>query len=675
MANKIGVYVCHCGTNIAGKVAIKDVVSFAEALPEVAIAKDYKFMCSDPGQEMLRQDIKERGLTRVVVAACSPLMHEKTFRRAAKDAGLNPFLSHMANVREQCSWVTEDPAAATLKARIILAGAIRRASALAPLEMRRVPITPSVLVVGGGIAGIQAALDIADAGIEVYLVEREPTIGGHMAMFDKTFPTLDCAACILTPKMTTVGQHENIRLRTYSEVEDFSGYIGNFQVKIKRKAAFVDHEKCTGCGVCIEKCPYKAPSEFDQGLAKRKAIYTPFPQAVPNKPVIDTATCVVFKKPDKPDKKAPKCRACEKFCEPKAIDFEQKDRVEEITVGAAILATGFRPMDPKPMAQFGYGRLPGVYTALEFERLNNAAGPTSGFIKTRDGRVPKSVGILHCIGSRDVNYHRYCSRVCCMYALKYAHLIKEKIPDVAVYNFYIDMRCFGKGFEEFYVRLQEEGVKFIRGKAASIYGGAEYKAMAGPQGAIEGLEDSQLVVQAEDTLLQKLFRVPVDMVILTPAIEPRQDAEAVGRKFLVSRGADGFFLEQHPKLAPVSTTSDGVFIAGACQGPKDIPDTVAQGSGAASKALSLVARREVEIEGITAEVLDEACSGCRTCLGICPYHAISFQEDRRRSAVNDALCKGCGTCAAACPSGAIQPRHFTDNQIFAEIEGVMSVSA
>jgi len=672
MDTKIGIFICHCGTNIAGKVNMEEVTAFAQSLPGVALAKNYKFMCSDPGQEMIREDIKKHGLNRIIVAACSPSMHEKTFWRAAMGGGLNPFLCRMANIREQCSWVTETPADALLKAKRLISAAAYRAAHLQPLEMKKVPITPSALIVGGGIAGIQAALDLADGGIQVYLVERTPTVGGHMAMFDKTFPTLDCAACILTPKMVDCASHPKIEILTYSEVEEVSGFVGNFQVKVRRKAAYVDHAKCNGCGLCMEKCPYKTLSEFDQGLSKRKAIYTPFPQAVPNKPVIDAATCVVLK-PPVPGKKPAGCRACEKFCEPKAIDFTQQDRIEEIDVGTIILATGFKTLDAKPLKQFGYGRLPQVYTALEFERLNNAAGPTSGVIQTRDGRKPGSVAILHCIGSRDENYHKYCSRVCCMYALKYAHLIKDKFHDCAVYCFYIDMRCFGKGYEEFYVRLQEEGVKFMRGKAAQVWTGAEYKALAGPQHQIEGLQDNQVVVQAEDTLLQKMMRVPVDMVILTPAIEPHADQDEMGRKFLVSRGADGFFLEQHPKLAPVSTTSDGVFLAGACQTPKDIPDTVAQGSGAASKAFSLIMRKEVEIEGTTAWVNEDLCSGCRTCLEICPYHAVTFLEDKNRSSVNDALCKGCGTCVATCPSSAMTARGFTDEQVFAEIEGMMSL--
>jgi heterodisulfide reductase subunit A len=665
MAKRIGVYVCHCGMNIAGTVDVDHVVAAAREMPGVVVAKEYKFMCSDPGQDLLREDIRQSGLDGVVVAACSPLMHERTFRKAIQGAGLNPYLAQMANIREQGSWVTEDKVAATQKALAVVAGAVWRVARHEPLEMRMVEITPAALVVGGGIAGIQAALDLADSGVKTYLVERQPSIGGYMAMFDKTFPTLDCSACILTPKMTSVGQHPNITLMAYSEVQEVSGFVGNFQVKVRRKAAYVDHTKCNGCGVCMEKCPYKAPSEFDQGLSMRKAIYVPFAQAVPNKPVIDPVTCVRFK--------GKKCKTCQKFCEPGAIDFEQRERVEEVAVGSIVVATGFQPMDARRMPQLGYGRLPEVYTALEFERLNNAAGPTLGKIVTRAGETPRSIAILHCTGSRDENHRPYCSRVCCMYALKYAHLIKEKIHDATVYNFYIDMRCFGKGYEEFYKRLQTEGVRFIRGKAAQLFGGAEYKAICPHTGFIDGLEDHQVVVQAEDTLLGTLIRVPVDMVVLTPAIEARADAEEVGRKFLLSRGADGFFMEQHPKLAPVSTTNDGVFIAGACQGPKDIPDTVAQGSAAAGKALSLITRHEVEVEGTTACVDDQLCSGCKCCLTLCPYNAISFDAERKRSSVNDVLCKGCGTCVASCPSSAIEARHFTDEQIFAEIEGVLSI--
>ncbi len=450
---------------------------------------------------------------------------------------------------------------------------------------------PSVLVIGGGIAGIQTSLDLADAGVQVHLVEREPTIGGHMAMFDKTFPTLDCSACILTPKMTTVGSHPNINLMTYSEVDEIQGELGDYRIKVRHKAAYIDHDKCTGCGVCTEKCPYRTLSEFDQGLAKRKAVYMPFPQAVPNKPVIDADVCAWFKPPKKKKDGSLKkrCGTCVKFCEPEAIDFEQQDRIEEIQADAVVVTTGFQIMDMTRIPQLGYGRYPEVYNALEFERLNNAAGPTGGKVQTKDGREPRAVAILHCTGSRDENYHPYCSRVCCMYALKYAHLVSEKVEGCQVYNFYIDMRCFGKGYEEFYKRLQHEGVRFVRGKAAQVWSGQEYKVLTGEAAAIDDLEDEQLVVQAEDTLMGKIVRVPVDMVVLTPAFESRADAGAVAEQVGLASNDDGFFIEQDQKVSTVSTSSEGLFIAGGCAGAMDIPDTVAQGSAAASKVLSALA--------------------------------------------------------------------------------------
>jgi heterodisulfide reductase subunit A len=451
------------------------------------------------------------------------------------------------------------------------------------------PTQPAVLVIGGGIAGIQASLDLADAGVQVHLVEREPTIGGHMAMFDKTFPTLDCSACILTPKMTTVGSHKNIHLMTYSEVASIRGSVGDYTVEVKRKAAYIDHDTCTGCGICIEKCPYKTESEFDQGLAKRKAVYMPFPQAVPNKPVIDRNVCVWFKPPKKEGGKK-RCGVCAKFCEPKAVDFEQQERTEQYHVSAIVVTTGFQIMDMTRIAHLGYGRYPEVYNALEFERLNNAAGPTGGKVVTRDGRTPQSVAILHCTGSRDENYHPYCSRVCCMYALKYAHLIKEKIDGCAVYNFYNDMRCFGKGYEEFYKRLQHEGVRFVRGKAAQVWSGKEFKVLTPEASALEGLGDEQLVVQAEDTLLNELVRVPVDMVVLTPAFEARADSAQVAEQFGLTRDDNGFFVESSQKSSPVSTSVAGLFIAGGCSGAMDIPDTVAQGSATASKVLAVLAK-------------------------------------------------------------------------------------
>jgi heterodisulfide reductase subunit A len=649
---KIGVYICHCGLNIADVVDVEEVAKYAATLPAVAVSRTYKFMCSDPGQSMIKEDIKELGLNRVVVASCSPLMHEPTFRHAIQEAGVNPYLFEMANIREHCSWTTEDHEEATEKAKALVSAAVRRVYYHQPLEIREVPVNPNTLIIGGGIAGIQAALEIADSEHKVYLVERDPSIGGHMIQFDKTFPTLDCSACILTPKMTSVGMHPYIELMTYSEVEEISGFVGSFKAKIRKKARYVDEDKCNGCGVCITKCPWKAASEFDMGLGERKAIYTPFAQAVPNIPVIDTEHCAYFLKG--------KCRACEKFCELGAIDFEQVDQIVEIEVGNIIVATGYDSFDPTPISQYGYGKFDNVYTGLEFERICNAVGPTAGKIVLKDGSEPKSVAILHCVGSRDENYHEYCSRVCCMYSLKYSHLIKER-TDAEVYQMYIDMRCFGKAYEEFYKRLSEEGVNFIRGKASDV-----------TDRAINEDEEGKLIVCGEDTLLCKTIRVPVDMVILATALEPREDAAEVGKLLTISRSADGFFLERHPKLDPVATMTDGVFIAGCCQGPKDIPDTVAQASAAATRVLALISKGRVELEAATAVIDEEKCSGCRVCNLLCPYSAISYIEDEKVSRINEALCKGCGTCVAACPSGAITHKQFTTEEITAEIEGVLA---
>ncbi len=1125
MQKKIGFYICHCGVNIAGRVRVEDVAEFTRGLPNVVVARDYKFMCSDPGQEMIQKDIRELGLNRVVVASCSPRLHEKTFQGACQRAGLNPYHFQMASVREQVSWVTENPEAATAKAKALAAAAINRVNYHQSLSTRKVKVHPDVLVVGGGIAGMQAALDIASAGHKAYLVERQPTIGGHMLQFDKTFPTLDCAACIGTPKMVSVGQNSNIELLTYSDVEEVSGYIGNYKVKVNRHPRYVKEGVCTGCGECANVCPIQRPSEWDEGLSTRKAIYRSFPQAVPITFVIDKrgtapckATCpahvsiqgyvalikqgkyqealklfkeahpfpaicgrvchhpceavctrgdvdepiaiqhlhrfladfdlsqegrytpqvkerrdekvavigagpagltaayflardghpvtvyeklpvpggmmavgipeyrlprdllaaeikviqdlgvqietgvtfgkdvtlsslkqdgyeavflatglhlsrglrvegenlpgvlkgvdmlrevslgnkvdvgekvivigggnvatdvgrtalrsgakevtlvclekrdempawdyeieeaceegieivngwgpkgfrsngtrvcgVEFKKCtsvfdgtgafnpsydeteltimpcdtvivaigqagdlsfakgqglelddrgglkvdavtlqtsldwvfaggdvfygpksvveavesgkkasesirrflngrdlaegrdedwsyEKPETQGVKksrrirmshlspverkqdfkeialgfkeedardeakrclecgicseCYQCVDVCQPKAIDHTMKPEEKEIEVGTIIVATGYDLMDPAPMKQFGYGKFPNVLTSLEFERLNNATGPTKGQILMRDGngaftRTPGSVAIIHCVGSRDKNYHDYCSRVCCMYALKYGHLLKDKVGhQTKIYDYYIDMRCFGKGYEEFYRRCQEEGITFVRGKPAEVTDQAR-----SPQ------EKGKLIVVGEDTLLGKRYRTPVDMVVLCAAIESRKDALEVGRIFGINQGSDGFFLEEHPKLGPLNTATDGVFLAGTCQGPKDIPDTVSQASGAASKALSLATRGEVEVSPTISWIDPDVCAGCQTCVKLCAYSAIEFDERRKVSVVNEALCKGCGSCAGFCPSGAAQVRHFNEKQVFAEIDGLMDALA
>ena len=1126
MAIKIGCYICHCGINIAYRVRVEEVAAFARQLKNVAVARDYKFMCSDPGQEMIEKDIRDYGLNRVVVASCSPRLHEKTFQGACQRAGLNPYFFQMASIREQVSWVTTDEDEATNKAKTLVAGAINRVNYHESLESREVSVHPDIMVVGAGIAGMQAALDIGASGHKVYLVEKSTTIGGHMLQFDKTFPTLDCAACIGTPKMVSVAQDANIELLSYSEVTNVSGFIGNYNVTVHKKPRYIKEGVCTGCGECTKVCPVNLTSEWDEDLMQRNAIYKAFPQAVPitfcidkkdrapcvtacpaginvqgyvqmigqgkyteavqlimerlplpgvlgrvcphpcesqcrraevdspvsirnlkrfaadqvdisslpkpniedrpekiavvgggpagltaayylrlkgyqitlfesmpklggmlrlgipdyrlpqdildkeidnildlgietrvntrfgkditfadlekdgyaavflgigahgalklgipgeddNQGVVDALAflrdvntghlempgrrvvvigggnvaidaarvarrlgadevsliyrrtesempayeeeiqgakdegvsfsfltvpvAVVAKdgkvtgiecirtelgQPDESGRRRPvpvegsnfiidcdavipaigqkiemdlaadmpdlewtrrgtinarsgsqqtaiakvfaagdavggpatvieavgaahravnaihrfingeelptetphaetqpeptwqdipedtlpaprakakhlppnesartfseadlgldeaaakqeadrclncgvccECMECVKVCEAKAIDHTMKGEDIEVKVGSIILSTGFDLMDPTPMKQFGYGKYSNVFTSLEFERLSNATGPTGGKIMMRDEngeftKTPKSVAILHCIGSRDSNYHEYCSRVCCMYALKYTHLIKEKVGhDTEVYDFYIDQRCYGKGYEEFFRRCQEEGTNFIRGKVAEI-----------TDRAINPKEKGKLVAIAEDTLLGRQLRVPVDMVVLCSAIEARKDALDVGRIFGVNQGADGFFLEEHPKLGPLNTATDGVFLAGTCQGPKDIPDTVAQASGAAAKALSLATRGHVEVPSAISWIDPDICAGCQTCIGLCPYGAIEFDERRGVSVVNAAVCKGCGSCSGFCPSGAAQVAHFRKKQIFSEFDGIM----
>ncbi len=634
-------------------VDVRKLAEYAASLPNVAVARDYSYMCSEPGQNLIGEDIEKLGLDGVVVAACTPTMHEPTFQAAVSRAGMNPYMFRMASIREHVSWVTVNPEDATEKAERLVEAAVARVGLQEPLQKRRIPVFQSVLVVGGGVAGIEAALVCANAGKKVYLVEREPSIGGHMAMYDKTFPTLDCAQCILTPKMVELLRNENIVLLDYSEVKGISGYVGDFKVSVVRKPRYVDTAKCTGCGICSTKCPGRAPDEFNLGLSKRKSIYIPFPQAVPLKAVIDKDSCLYFQKNI--------CKVCARFCTAGAIEFDQKPEELSLEVGAVILATGFRHFDARRVPEYGYGKFPDVITSLEFERMTSASGPTGGKILLKNGKEPQSAAVVHCVGSRNVNTNIYCSKVCCMQSLKHAHLLKEHIPGARVYEFFIDMRTGGKGYEEFYRRVMREGTVMIRGRPSYI-----------TDVPLDPSEKEKLILVAEDTILSTVKRYPVDMVILSIAMEPADGAGEVAQAFTCSRSADGFFLETHPKLAPVSTPTAGVFIAGACQGPKDIPETVAQAAATAAEALSMMGKGYFELEPYVAKVNRERCSGCGICFDLCPYHALERDPETGLMNVVEALCQGCGACVAACPSGALDQAGYTSEEVAAEIEGILA---
>ncbi|WP_297980088.1 CoB--CoM heterodisulfide reductase iron-sulfur subunit A family protein [uncultured Methanobrevibacter sp.] len=645
---RVGVYVCHCGVNVGGVVNCPEVAEYAKTLPNVVIAKDYKYMCSDPGQSLIQEDIKEHNLNRIVVAACSPRLHEPTFRRCVEEAGLNKFLFEFANLREQDSWVhMTQPAEATAKAKDLTRMAVAKARLLEPLEASKVAVDKKCLVIGGGVSGIQSALDLADMGFKTYMVERNPTIGGRMGQLDKTFPTLDCSMCILAPKMVDTSKHENIELITYAEVKEVDGYIGNFTVTVEKKPRYVIEDDCTGCGQCQEVCPIEIPNYYDEGVGMVKAAYIPFPQAVPLCATIDKNYCI-------------DCGLCETVCGPDAIDRDMEPEEIELHVGTIIAATGYDPYDPSEKYEYGYGRYTNVITAMEIERMINASGPTGGHVqKPSDGKEPKRVAFIHCVGSRDEQIGKaYCSRVCCMYSMKNAQLCIDHEPDTEVTCYYMDIRSFGKGFEEFYKTSQEKyGIEFIRGRPAEI---------------LEN-DDLTLTVRAEDTLLGKVTEYTYDLVVLSVGLEPPKGSNELRQTLGLSRTSDGFYMEAHPKLRPVDTLTDGVYIAGVAQGPKDIPDAVAQGSAAASRASIPMAKGEVEIEPITADTDTTVCGACEVCVELCPFGAVSIEGEgaEAHAAINVALCKGCGTCVGACPSGAMNQNHFKTEQIMAQIAAAL----
>lgn len=660
---RIGVFVCHCGTNIAGTV---DVAAVAEALknePGVVFSTDYQYMCSQAGQNMIKEAVAEHKLTGIVVCSCSPRMHEATFRKTAAAAGLNPYMVEIANIREQCSWVHKEMPVGTEKAIILAKAAVAKVNLNAPLTPGESPVTKRALVIGGGIAGIQTALDIADAGFPVDIVETKPTIGGKMAQLDKTFPTLDCAACILTPKMVDVAQNEKIRIFSYSEVTDIKGFVGNFDVTIKKKARYVKEDICTGCGLCTEKCPQKKiPNEFNLGMDNRRAIYIPFAQAVPKVATIDQNHCMMLK--------TGKCGVCSKVCSAGAIDYQAKDEFIEEKYGAIVAATGFNPISMEPFDEFAYSQSKDVITSLELERLMNAAGPTGGtLLRPSDGEHPHTIVFVQCVGSRceacAQKGKEYCSKICCMYTAKHAMLIRDKYPDTDVYVFYIDVRTPGKNFDEFYRRAVEEyGVHYIKGMVGKV-----------------SPENGTLKVQASDLLDGKQLHIDADLVVLAAAIEPDKSARPLATMLTASMDTNDFFTEAHPKLRPVESPTAGVFLSGACQGPKDIPETVSQAGAAASKVIGLLCKDKLTGNPCIAHSVEMMCNGCSTCEKVCPYGAISYQEKefrmpdrttklRRIAVVNEAVCQGCGACTVACMSGAMDLRGFTSKQIMAEVDAI-----
>ena len=658
---KIGVFVCHCGSNIAATVDVKKVVEMAAKEPGVFHAEDYPYMCSEAGQSRIAAAVQEKGLTGIVVCSCSPRMHEATFRKAAERSGINPYMVEIANIREHCSWIHKDMAEATEKAVILMRAAVAKVHLNAPLMAGESLVTKRALVIGGGIAGIQTAIDIADAGYKVDIVEKTPSIGGRMSQLDKTFPTLDCSACILTPKMVEAASHENITIHTWSEVEKVSGFVGNFTVDIRKKARYVNMDKCTGCGVCQEKCPSKKPlNEFNRGLNTRTAIYTPFAQAIPNVPVIDANACIKLK--------TGKCGICEKFCQAGAIDYTQQDEIITEKYGAIVVATGFDTIKLDKYGEYAYNESKDVITSLELERIMNAAGPTKGHLeRLSDGKAPKEIVFIQCVGSRcsDDRGKPYCSKICCMYTAKHAMLIRDKYPDTNVTVFYIDVRTPGKNFDEFYRRAVEDyGVNYIKGQVGKVV----------PQA------DGSLLVQGVDLLDNKQILKKADMVVLATAIEPNPDVRKIATMLTASIDTNNFLTEAHPKLRPVESPTAGVFLSGVCQGPKDIPETVAQAGAAAVKVIGLLAKDKLKTNPCTAKSDELLCNGCSQCANVCPYGAITYEEKlindhgiRRTSrvaVVNNALCQGCGACTVTCPSGAMDLQGFSNRQILAEVDAI-----
>jgi len=639
---RIGVYVCHCGGNISDTVDVQAVASFAENQPDVVLVRDYSHMCSEVGQKMIWDDITDHKLDRVVIAACSPQFHENTFMATVEKAGLSPYVLEIANIREQCAWPHFNlPEAATAKAKDLVGMSIAKARLDEALAKRTMRIGKRVLVVGGGIAGIQASLDLADAGFKVYLVEKEPTIGGKMAKLSRTFPTEDCAACILSPKMADVPANPNIELLTFTEIEEITGYLGNYEVTVVKKPRYVDIEKCTACGKCSEVCPVVVPNEYEEGLTSRKAIYLPSPIAVPHSFILDDQACLgLFPMA---------CERCSEVCEPNAINYDDAPERVKFTVDTIIVATGFDIFDARGKKVYGIEHSRNVITALDMERL---------IVHASEGKPLRPIGqriaFIQCVGSRDEQVgNEHCSRICCMYATKLSQLLKRSDPSRDVYVFYTDLRAYGKGFEEYYKRAQRTGVKFIRGRVAEVNSSSS---------------DGKVTLKVEDTLTRQIIEADFDLVVLSVGLLPGEGTKQIARILKLAESPDGFLQEAHPKFRPVDTLADGVFICGCAQGPKDIPDTVAQASAASSRAIRLMNKGEYDIAPVIAFVHDDLCNGCGECIGHCPFGALVLTQT---ASVNEAVCRGCGSCISSCPTDALDLHCYTNEQLLEVVRASM----
>ncbi len=639
---RIGVYICHCGTNIAGTVDCKAVAEYAQSLEGVVVSRDNIYTCSEPGQNQIAEDIKALGLTKVVVASCSPKMHERTFRKTLQDAGLNPYVLEMVNLREQCSWVHKDKTEATRKAKDLVRGGVRRAELLEELAPVEIPMSKDALVIGGGIAGISASLQLANSGYKVHMVEKSASIGGRMAQLSKTFPTLDCAPCILSPRMVEVASHPNVKLYTRAEVVSVEGSPGNYKVRVKVAPRGVDPEKCIGCAKCEKVCPVKVPNEFEECLYERKAIFKPFPQAVPASYVVDFENCK-------------ECGACLKVCTAKAINMDEPDRFEDLEVGAIIVATGFDLFDVTRLHEYDTS-LPDVITATQMERLMiNECGAGMVLKRKADGNRVKKVAYVLCAGSRTRKVGMpYCSKICCNYAIKQAVILRKTFPYMQVYVYYIDIRSAGRGFEEFYVRSMEEfGVTYIHGKVSDIQKG-----------------DAGILVRAEDVTLGEIIENEFDTVVLCTAMVPSAGTDALAKVLKVPLGEDGFVSERHPKLDPVSSHRSGVFAAGAALGPKDVRDSVVDGRSAAAHVIEFLGSGRMLLDPIKAQIVDATrCIKCMACEAVCPVNAITVGDLPQ---VDQIACIGCGACVSECPVKVFDLAHYTDQQVAAAVEGLLS---